>query len=425
MWKRSNAGRGPARVLRAAFGWALAAAFAALPTASARAQDGAALELALLLDTSGSLGASGAAARSAFATQLARSLPAGTGVVVFSFDDRPTLQLRRSTGPDEVAKAAAGLRNQGRFTALNDAIFDAVRTLSEGPGGRRAILVVTDGMDENSALLAEDGVLAAREQRIPVFCVGIGRVHERQLRRIAKLTSGEYFGPGSPAAKVAAQVVEATPVSAARVVAPAGAAAAAAVAPAVAVEPAAAASQVAAPSTIQNSWPILAGALIAVGAVVVALGFALTRRPAAAQPIAIQARYSSSGDAAPAQDDDDTLITRIDLEQPESPTLVLTLKPLLHVQKGPNAGKFFEVSLDTATSIGRAKGNDIVLGDSAVSSQHCRIRPGGGVYEIIDLKSTNGTFLNERRINREKLSAGDLIKIGESVLQFRMDHMKS
>jgi len=60
-----------------------------------------------------------------------------------------------------------------------------------------------------------------------------------------------------------------------------------------------------------------------------------------------------------------------------------------------------------------------------VSSQHCRIRPQRGVYELIDMKSTNGTFVNERKVVRTNLSAGDVIKVGETMMQFRMDHMKS
>jgi pSer/pThr/pTyr-binding forkhead associated (FHA) protein len=85
----------------------------------------------------------------------------------------------------------------------------------------------------------------------------------------------------------------------------------------------------------------------------------------------------------------------------------------------------YEVSNQAATAVGRAPGNDVVVEDPAVSSQHCRIRPAdGGGFELIDLKSTNGTFLNERRVTREQLAAGDNIKVGQTVLQFRMDHLK-
>ena len=125
------------------------------------------------------------------------------------------------------------------------------------------------------------------------------------------------------------------------------------------------------------------------------------------------------------QPEDVTLVARMQDLHAEGSTLVLTLKPLLHVTKGPNFGKFYEVNVDSATSIGRAKGNDVVVDDRAISSQHCRIRPLGGVYELIDLKSTNGTFVNERKVARTNLSPGDTIKLGETAMQFRMDHMKS
>jgi pSer/pThr/pTyr-binding forkhead associated (FHA) protein len=60
-----------------------------------------------------------------------------------------------------------------------------------------------------------------------------------------------------------------------------------------------------------------------------------------------------------------------------------------------------------------------------VSSQHCRIRPAEqGGFEVLDLKSTNGTFVNERRVTRHPIGPGDNLKVGQTVLQFRMDHIK-
>jgi pSer/pThr/pTyr-binding forkhead associated (FHA) protein len=83
------------------------------------------------------------------------------------------------------------------------------------------------------------------------------------------------------------------------------------------------------------------------------------------------------------------------------------------------------VSLQSATSLGRARGNDVVLDDRAVSSQHCRIRPRDqGGYEVLDLQSTNGTYVNERRVARHPIAAGDVLKVGETILQFRLDHLK-
>jgi pSer/pThr/pTyr-binding forkhead associated (FHA) protein len=80
----------------------------------------------------------------------------------------------------------------------------------------------------------------------------------------------------------------------------------------------------------------------------------------------------------------------------------------------------FNLGVETAISIGRAPTNDIPLSDSSVSGEHCRIRPEGGVFVVHDLKSTNGTYVNEKRIERHRLSEGDVIRVGETQLQFGM-----
>ena len=381
------------------------------------------VHLALLIDTSGSIRQPDQAVRNRLAAEIASSLPSGSEMAAYRFDDQPKLIVPRTRSAEEIAKAVEGLGAAGHFTALNDAIFDAARYLAGGPAGKRAIVILTDGLDENSALIAEDGINEAREQRVPIFSVGVGNVQERYLRRIAKLSGGEYFAPGSAAARIVERMAELTPTSE-----PRGAAAPAAVAvAAAAARPNAAAAPVPAAS---QTWPVLAGVAFAVLIALSALGFVLLRRP---QPAA-GARYSPSavpyGDTnevalAESEPEDVTLVGRMQDLQAEGQTLVLTLKPLLHVTKGPNFGKFFEVNLDSATSVGRAKGNDIVLDDRAISSQHCRIRPLGGVYELIDVKSTNGTFVNERKVARTNLAPGDVIKVGETAMQFRMDHMKA
>ncbi|HVD78839.1 MAG TPA: FHA domain-containing protein, partial [Vicinamibacteria bacterium] len=70
--------------------------------------------------------------------------------------------------------------------------------------------------------------------------------------------------------------------------------------------------------------------------------------------------------------------------------------------------------------------NDIVLNeDVAVSSEHCRIRPEDGKFVLHDLKSTNGTFVNDRKVTRQALTEGDTIQVGETYLQFRLEHRRS
>ena len=73
--------------------------------------------------------------------------------------------------------------------------------------------------------------------------------------------------------------------------------------------------------------------------------------------------------------------------------------------------------------LGRALEADVRVNDFQVSRQHARISTvkgdsGTDEYYLHDLDSRNGTFLNGRRVRREKLENGDKITIGETILRF-------
>lgn len=71
--------------------------------------------------------------------------------------------------------------------------------------------------------------------------------------------------------------------------------------------------------------------------------------------------------------------------------------------------------------IGRGTEADIRLPDTGVSRKHVDVVLEGGVATVEDLGSTNGTLVNGRRITRQPLSDGDVIRIGHSVLVYRRD----
>ncbi|MEU9012319.1 FHA domain-containing protein [Streptomyces sp. NPDC048479] len=65
--------------------------------------------------------------------------------------------------------------------------------------------------------------------------------------------------------------------------------------------------------------------------------------------------------------------------------------------------------------IGRGTDNDLVIDDLTVSRLHAELRAqSGGIYEIVDLGSHNGTFLNGQPIERAQVSPGDIVGIGHS-----------
>jgi len=69
--------------------------------------------------------------------------------------------------------------------------------------------------------------------------------------------------------------------------------------------------------------------------------------------------------------------------------------------------------------IGRDTSNDIVLEDTEVSRRHARLEARGTSWVLMDVGSTNGTFLNDRELDScVKLRGGDRLKIGSQIFKF-------
>ena len=73
-----------------------------------------------------------------------------------------------------------------------------------------------------------------------------------------------------------------------------------------------------------------------------------------------------------------------------------------------------------AMRIGRMPDNDLVLSDLNVSRRHAELRKSPtGRYEIVDLGSHNGTFVNGQQVSSQVLSEQDIVSIGSSTFRLK------
>ncbi|MCS6798637.1 MAG: diguanylate cyclase [Myxococcota bacterium] len=73
---------------------------------------------------------------------------------------------------------------------------------------------------------------------------------------------------------------------------------------------------------------------------------------------------------------------------------------------------------DQPLTVGRGSENDLVLENDSVSRRHARIEKRGRSWHVIDLDSTNGTYLNDEAVKDAQLRRGDQLKIGDTILKF-------
>jgi pSer/pThr/pTyr-binding forkhead associated (FHA) protein len=111
-------------------------------------------------------------------------------------------------------------------------------------------------------------------------------------------------------------------------------------------------------------------------------------------------------------------------ENPKSFTRTVLNHPtqniFLKILTGPDKGKQFKLS-NSKIIIGRS-GADITLTDTDISRKHAQleIQPGEKIY-LRDLASTNGSFVNRKKIIYEELKNNDLIELGSTVLKIEIN----
>ena len=72
----------------------------------------------------------------------------------------------------------------------------------------------------------------------------------------------------------------------------------------------------------------------------------------------------------------------------------------------------FRIAPGAIKTIGRAPRADFVVEAALVSRLHCRLTASDSAIDVVDLDSTNGTYINDQRVRNGSLANGDRLKIG-------------
>jgi hypothetical protein len=419
---------------------------------------------------------------------MSRSIPPEQ----FSRAKEITEQMYVQAGPDDTISVYAfgnSLRRVARndlgsltpsdsYTYLYDAIIDAARELDKTSASRKAIVIITDGIDTKSATTIEDSMQFAESHGIAIHTIGIGKVSDKSLQRMSKLTSGSIFDLND---STVAENIRST-IASQRLAQPA-------MQPVTTVPPVVQQQTDPDPSTVQEPtvtappqttrqarrqtglmarygyllWIAGAG-LIAIPVVlwVVTRAFkketrscptcgrtledyetvcpdctsSQTAAPAVKAPVeelameATQQTRQIKRPHIPLADDlpsfpPEVLMKPADSDELLSRTFVLMDKPLLIVRKGKNLGQAFALDRSVPVSIGRSRVCEIRLEDVTVSGQHCRIISEDGKHYLYDLRSTNGTFVNDKKVRKVELKEGDIIKVGETYFLYKVEQQRS
>ncbi len=131
------------------------------------------VSLGILVDSSGSMTRKLRHVHDVIAGFLAKSNPCDE-IFLFAFTNRPFLMHPLTTDHAAVASALMTIRHPYGPTGVYDAIFDGLKILQHGRYSDRALLVITDGIDNVSVTTLNQVSALARQQQVPIYVIGIG-----------------------------------------------------------------------------------------------------------------------------------------------------------------------------------------------------------------------------------------------------------
>ena len=85
----------------------------------------------------------------------------------------------------------------------------------------------------------------------------------------------------------------------------------------------------------------------------------------------------------------------------------------------------FRLRAGAVKTVGRAPRADFVVDAALVSRIHCRLTATDEGLEVVDLSSTNGTYVNDKRIRKATIAAGDRLRVGRVELRVEGSKVRS
>ena len=98
-------------------------------------------------------------------------------------------------------------------------------------------------------------------------------------------------------------------------------------------------------------------------------------------------------------------------------------QPCLVIISGAEMGRRIDLTHEEV-SIGRSEQCTVCVNSDLVSRRHAVVNRVLGHYIVVDLKSTNGTFVNDQRVERAELKDGDLLRAGKTVLKYLENNLE-
>jgi hypothetical protein len=395
------------------------------------------------------------AIRPQLATMVAKAAPHHRlGLAVFDSDLRVLAPLGASR--EEFLARAAALAATGKTTELYRNTEQALKLLAQNDAPRKALYVLSDGLAEDTAYGHGDAVALATRLVIPIYSIGYPRsvaqsVALQTLRKLSEATGGRFvaadalnyvlpddflsdpfqladaggsfridLGPAIDAGLASTQHLVLTFSSGAGKTEISTAVDLPPAAPLPALPPPAPAPQ---PTTEVPAVTPPAPATGPAAAPVPQPGRQLSPPPAPAAPSTIDSWIWYGTPAA------FMLVVVVALviygrrmrardSVPAVASVVPDNKPYAYLIQ-QNADQTRHVIAQTPWRIGRTQNNELCIPDHSVSRQHAEIhRRRDGKFEIVDLDSLNGVFINEKKIRTAELNEGDTVDIGDLTFKF-------